>query len=204
MNVEVPEERLTAAGIPNVNARDLAYPTLFYASSRYSELSLPVLLTSSEVRYAVNFQWSPVPARAVSGVLIGQTDAVADQIVRLVPLEERGISFGHEVAATTSAIDGTFRFERVPAGEYRIEAGGAFGTPRFVTIAAESTSPSPNAYWGDAVTVIDEDVSRLAIEISRRVSGAISAPGRSGTQADRSRSSSCLRGRVCREPRHPS
>jgi hypothetical protein len=188
INVEIPEARLSAAGIPNVNARDLAYPTLFYASSRYSELALPVQLTSSEVRYAVNFQWSPVPARAVSGVLIGKRDAVADQIVRLVPLEEHGISFGQEVAATTSAIDGTFRFERVPAGEYLIEAGGAFGTPRFVNIAAESASPAPNAYWGDLpVTVIDEDVNRLAIEMQtgRRVSGVIDAPARSGTQADK-------------------
>jgi len=188
MNVVVPDERLNAAAIPNVNAMDLAYPTLFYASSRYSELALPVLLTSSEVRYAVNFQWSPVPARAVSGVLIGNRDAVADQIVRLVPLEERGISFGHEVAATTSSRDGTFRFERVPAGDYRIEAGGAFGTPRFVNIAAESASPTPNAYWGDLpVTVIDEDVNRLAIEMEtgRRVSGVIDAPARSGMQTDK-------------------
>ena len=116
------------------------------------------------------------------------TDAVADQIVRLVPLEEHGISFGQEVAATTSAIDGTFRFERVPAGEYRIEAGGAFGTPRFVNIAAESASPSPNVYWGDLpATVIDEDVNRLAIEMQtgRRVSGVIDAPARLGTQADK-------------------
>ena len=188
MNVEIPEPRLSAAGIPNMNARDVAYPTLFYAASRYSELSLPVQLTSGEVRYAVNFQWTPVPARSVSGVLIGNTDAVADQIVRLVPLEERGISLGHEVAATTSAIDGTFRFERVPAGEYRIEAGGAFGAPRLVDIAAESNSPAPSVYWGDMpVTVIDEDVSRLAIEMQagRRASGVIDAPAAAGTQSDR-------------------
>ena len=188
MNVEIPERRLVAAGIPNVGARDLAFPTLFYAASRYSELALPFQIASSEVRYGVNFQWSPVPARSISGVLIGAKDAVADQIVRLVPLEERGISFSHEVAATTSLTDGTFRFERVPAGEYRIEAGGAFGEPRFVDVLAESASPAPSAYWGDLpITVIDEDLSRLAIEMQtgRRVTGVISAPVGSGTQTDK-------------------
>ncbi len=188
INVEIPEERLSAAGIPNVRTRDVAYPTLFYAASRYSELALPFQLSSSEVRYGVNFQWAPVPARSISGVLIGNRDAVADQVVRLVPLEERGISFSHEVAATTSAIDGTFRFERVPAGEYRIEAGGAFGEPRFVDIIAESNSPAPSVYWGDLpVTVIDEDVSKLAIEMQtgRRVSGIIDAPAGSGSRTDK-------------------
>jgi hypothetical protein len=187
INVEIPEGRVSAAGIPNINARDLAYPTLFYAASRFSELALPVQLTSGEVRYAVSFQWSPVPARSISGVLIGNTDAVADQIVRLVPLEERGISVGHEAAATTSAIDGTFRFERVPAGQYRIEAGGAFGAPRLVEISAESSSTAPSVYWGEMpVTVIDENVSRLAIEMqaARRVSGILDAPASPGAQLD--------------------
>jgi len=188
MNVEIPDERLSSSGIPNVRTRDVAYPTLFYAASRYSELAQPFQLSSSEVRYGVNFQWSPVPARSVSGVLIGNKDAVADQIVRLVPLEERGISFSHEVAATTSSNDGTFQFERVPAGEYRIEAGGAFGEPRFVDIATESNSPAPNAYWGDLqVTVSDEDVSRLAIEMQkgRRISGVVDAPASAGARTDR-------------------
>jgi uncharacterized protein (DUF2141 family) len=186
MNTEIPEQRLIAAGIPNMDERDLAYPTLFYAASRFSELALTVQLSSGEVRYAVNFQWSPVPARSVSGVLIGTRVAVADQIVRLVQFETHGISPGHEIAATTSAVDGTFRFERVPAGEYRIEAGGAFGTPRLVDILAESSSPAPSVYWGDIpVRVIDEDVERLAIEMQsgRRVSGVIRAPA--GTPSER-------------------
>ena len=51
MNSEIPEPRLSAAGIPNMHARDLAYPTLFYAASRYSELSLPV---------AVDIRRSPI------------------------------------------------------------------------------------------------------------------------------------------------
>ncbi len=134
IGADVPEEKMVAGRLPNLDSLDVAYPTLFYSSSRYPQLALPVQLASGEVRYAVNFQWTPVPARSVSGRLTGDPESVGSQLVRLVPLEGREIGLGSEVAITSSAPDGSFSFERVPAGEYRLEAGGAFGPPRLVEI----------------------------------------------------------------------
>lgn len=170
------EERMAAGRLPNIESLDLAYPTLFYSSSRYPQLALPVQLTSGEVRYAVNFQWAAVPARSVSGYLSGDPDSVRNQLVRLVPLEDREIGLGSEVAITSSARDGTFSFERVPAGDYRLEAGGAFGPPRLVETNTVDPAASPNMLWGSTpIAVVDEDVRDVEVRMrtGRRVSGVI-------------------------------
>jgi hypothetical protein len=176
----VPEERMTAGLLPNTESLALAYPTLFYSSSRYSQLALPVMLAAGEVRYAVNFQWTPVPARSVSGRLTGDAKTVGSQLVRLVPLEGREIGLGNEVAITSSGPDGTFSFERVPAGEYRLEAGGAFGPPRLVEINAIDPDAPPDIYWGRReIAVVDEDVRDVDVRMQtgRAVSGFIESSG---------------------------
>jgi hypothetical protein len=75
---------------------------------------MPLLLTSGEVKYAVDFKWSPVVARTVSGRLTGSESAIANQVVRLVPFDSQGAGFGTEAAITLSGPDGAFTFVRVP------------------------------------------------------------------------------------------
>jgi hypothetical protein len=62
----------------------------------------------------------------VSGRLTGDDAAIGNQVVRLVPSDSQGAGFGTEAAITLSAPDGSFTFVRVPAGDYRLEAGTAF------------------------------------------------------------------------------
>ena len=180
LNVEVPDEPLSAGGVPFTESPDQAYPTLFYASTRYSLLSLPVSVGSGEIRYAVNFQWTPVLARSVSGRLTGFTELIGGQVVKLVPIDTREVGIANEAAVTISAPDGTFYFERVPAGEYRLEAGGAFGPPRTVDVNfPDGSNPPPEIYWGrERINVFDEDVKNVAIEMrtGRGVNGTVVAP----------------------------
>lgn len=180
LNIEVPNPELIGPETPHVEAREVAYPTLFYASSRYSLLALPVHLTSGEERHAVNFHWSPVAARSVSGRLSGDSlESVRHQVVKLMPIESREAG-GHEVAATISSPDGEFSFERVPAGEYRLEAGGAFGPPKLIEVTAVNGMPRPpDIYWARAaVNVADEDLKniRLRMQVGHQASGVIVGP----------------------------
>ncbi|HXT70137.1 MAG TPA: carboxypeptidase-like regulatory domain-containing protein [Vicinamibacterales bacterium] len=180
LNVEVPDEPLSAGGVPFTESPDQAYPTVYYATTRYSLLSLPVTIGSGEIRYAVNFQWAPVPARAVSGRLTGFRELIGGQVVKLVPIDTREVGIANEAAVTISAPDGTFFFERVPAGEYRLEAGGAFGPPRTVDVNfPDGSNPPPEVFWGrERINVIDEDVKNVVVEMQtgRGVNGTISAP----------------------------
>jgi hypothetical protein len=126
-----------------------------------------LLLASGETRYAVDFKWSPVVARTVSGRLTGSAAAIDRQVVRLVPFDSQGAGFGTEAAITLSAPDGSFTFLRVPAGEYRLEAGSAF-TEQVDEVAAVT--------WGrQDVAVIDADVKALevAMQGGRSIAGAV-------------------------------
>ncbi len=180
LNAGVPDERLAAGGVPLTDSPDLAYPTLYYSATRHSLLSLPILIGSGEVRYAVNFRWSPVPAHSVSGRLVGQAMPSGVHVVRLVPVDTREIGIASEAAITIAAPDGSFLFERVPAGEYRLEAGGAFGPPRIVeAYFPEDVGQPSHTHWGTAsVMVLDDDVHGLEVEmrIGRPASGTVSAP----------------------------
>ena len=177
LNVEVPDEPLSGSGVPFTESRDQAYPTLFYPGTRYSLLSLPVLVGSGETKYAVNFQWTPVPARAVSGRITG--GILGGEVVKLVPIDTREVGIANEAAVTISAPDGTFSFERVPAGEYRLEAGGVFGPPRIVDVNSPDGFGLSGIHWGrERVNVLDEDVRDLNVEMrtGRPVSGRVTAP----------------------------
>ena len=159
-------EVLTAT-LSDIDARATAYPSVFYPAARYFPLALPLLLASGEVKYAVDFKWSPVVARTVSGRLTGSESAIANQVVRLVPFDSMGAGFGTEAAITLSAPDGSFTFLRVPAGDYRLEAGAAFTGQTEETVAVT---------WGRAdVAVIDEDVTKLEVAMGggRSIAGAV-------------------------------
>lgn len=159
-------EVLTAT-LSDVDERATAYPSLFYPAARYFPLALPLLLASGEVKYAVDFKWSPVVARTVSGRLTGNESAIANQVIRLVPFDSQGAGFGAEAAITLSAPDGSFTFVRVPAGDYRLEAGAAF---------TGQTEETAAVTWGRAdVAVIDEDVTKLEVAMGggRSIAGAV-------------------------------
>jgi len=159
-------EVLTAT-LTDVDERDTAYPSLFYPAARYFPLALPLLLASGEVKYAVDFKWSPVVARTVRGQLTGSAADVADQVVRLVPFDSQGAGFGTEAAITLSGPDGSFTFLRVPQGSYRLEAGAAF---------TGQTAETAAVTWGRAdVAVSDEDVTKLEVAMGggRKVAGAV-------------------------------
>jgi len=157
---------LTANAV-DIGEHSTAYPTLFYPASRYFPLALPLLLASGEIKYAVDFKWSPVTARTVSGRLTGSESATGGQVVRLVPFDSQGAGYGTETAITISAPDGSFKFLRVPAGDYRLEAGASFaGVPEATTAVT----------WGRAdIAVIDEDVTGLEVPMAggRTISGAV-------------------------------
>ena len=162
-----PEGDVITATLVDLGDRATAYPSLFYPASRYFQLALPLLLTSGEVKYAVDFKWAPVPARSVSGRLTGSEAATDGQVVRLVPADSPGGGLGTEVAITISSPDGAFTFARVPAGEYRLEAGAPFGG------GTESTAFA----WGLAdVRVTDEDITKIEVpmQTGRSVSGFVS------------------------------
>ena len=159
-------EVLTAT-LTDVDERATAYPSMFYPAARYFPLALPLLLASGEVKYAVDFKWSPVVARTVRGRLTGDESAVANQVVRLVPFDSQGAGFGTEAAITLSGPDGSFTFLRVPVGSYRLEAGAAF---------TGQTEETTAVTWGRAdVEVGDEDVTKLDVAMGggRSIAGAV-------------------------------
>lgn len=166
---------LVVADVPHTDREELAYPTLFYPSSRFFLLALPVHLTPGEVRHAVNFQWAPVPARRVSGRLTGPGSS--NETVRLLPIDASEIAVANEAAVTISEPDGRFEFDKVPAGAYRLEAGTGFGVPSLIDTAAfERADAAPRIFWGRAaIHVTDEDIRNVIVEMRSglTLSGAI-------------------------------
>lgn len=180
VNVAVPDLKIIAPQLPHTESDTQAYPSLFYSATRHSLLAQPVRVGSGEVRHAVNFQWAPVPARRVEGRLTGPQIMRRSQLVRLVPIDADEMMFG-EAAATMTDDEGAFAFERVPAGEYRIEAGGTFGPPRLVELTPlEPTEERPTLFFGRLdINVIDEDLKDLTIgmqtgyPLTARVTGGL-------------------------------
>lgn len=160
----VPANRIPIGELPHTEASELAYPSLYYPASRYFLLAMPLHVAPGEVRYAVNFQWTPVPAFAIRGRLSGPAGSTADQLVKLLPLDGRDIEDANESAVTMSDPTGAFEFERVPAGEYRIEAGNAFSSPSIVELTAPGTETAPDIFWGRAnLTVADQDTGNVHV-----------------------------------------
>jgi hypothetical protein len=152
-----------------------AYARQFYPVTPHFLLSLPLALGSGETRYGVDFRWAPVPARTVSGKLAGSTNDVGQQLVRLLPVDTKDMGFGAEAAITVSDEAGAFVFQRVPAGDYRLEAGPGFvlSEPAITDVIEKPPTPM----WGRLdVRVLDEDVTDLEVRLlpSVSISGTIS------------------------------
>jgi hypothetical protein len=155
----------TSSGAVTEAGDGLTFPTLFYPASRRPLLALPVALSAGQVRYGVNFFWEPVPARAVAGQLSGPGGSTADQLLRLIALDEREMGLAGEAAVTRSEDDGSFRFPGVPEGRYAVEAG-------------PFDAVTPASFWGrTGVVVWDEDVENVRIEMKpgASLSGSIVA-----------------------------
>jgi hypothetical protein len=185
----------TGATPPDDDGADGVYPVQFYPSTDHRILALPVTIASGDVRYAVNFRLPLVPARRVIGQLVGEPQAVANQVVRLMPHGTHSTP-GDEAAVTVSKDDGTFTFVRVPRGRYLLEAGNWGSTIR----SAAATMPDsraaeasmPKAFWASApVEVDDADVAlptipmRETVTVSGRVAfetdrGSAATSGSSG------------------------
>ncbi len=163
-----------ATDSPDTLEEGFAYARQFYPVTPHFLLALPVSLGSGETRYGVDFRWSPVPARIVSGRLSGRPEDVRQQLVRLVPVDTRDLGLGAESAITVSNDEGAFVFPRVPAGDYRLEAG-----PGFVLREPNLTDAiehPPAATWGRIdVSVGEEDVKDLEVRLrpSVSISGSI-------------------------------
>ena len=140
------------------------YPGQFYPATDHRILALPIMIGSGDVRHAVNFRLPLVPARRVTGQLVGEPDAVARQVIRLMPAGA-GAAPGDEAATTVSNDDGSFTFARVPPGRYELEAGNWATTMRAVITTPASPAQgadetTPLAFWGRAdVEVSDENVT---------------------------------------------
>jgi len=169
---------------PDDKGRDSAYVTQFYPYTDRRILAMPMTLAAGEVRYAVDFQLAAVPVHRVSGHLIGEPGATANQLVRLVPIgiDSEG---GDDAAATVSHDDGSFSFPRVPAGDYRLEVG----TWRPISsVVAGASLGAETAFWGRTdVIVQDADVTVPDVTMQPDVSLSglvIAEPNADGVPAD--------------------
>jgi len=153
---------------PNTSGQETGYTTQFYPFTERQMLALPLTLTAGDVRYAVDFQLAAGPAYQVSGRLTGDAAAIANQFVRLVPAFDSDRT--DDAAATVSSEDGSFSFRRVPAGEYRLEAGNGHPVLRETTdaVSADAVAAPETAggFWAQAaVFVPSADVTIPDIEM---------------------------------------
>jgi len=115
------------------------FPRTYYPQANDRILALPVSLAPGDVRYGVNFTLPPVTTHRITGRLLGPDAAVAAQTVKLVPMDASWAT--DDGGKTISLPDGTFEFEHVVDGRYRIQAGDV--TPR--TWTAGSGTPMADA-----------------------------------------------------------
>lgn len=116
------------------------FPRMYYPQAPDRTIALPVLLAAGDVRYGVNFTLPAVTTRRIVGRLIGPPAAIENQAVKLVPMDA---AWNTDVAGSTiSQSDGTFVFDTVPEGQYRLQAGN---------VAARSWSSSDATSMADAI-----------------------------------------------------
>jgi hypothetical protein len=146
--------------------RPTMFPRMYFPQAPDRTLALPVQLTAGEVRYGVNFMLPPVTTRRVTGRLFGAPDATTRQTVRLVPIDASWAT--DETARTLSENDGSFVFEDVPEGRYRIQAGNVIpkmsgaSDPNALAAAIEAA----RSYCGQIeLTVRDGDVRNADVDM---------------------------------------
>lgn len=146
---------------PAEGRREFAYPTQYYPTADAIPTALPVSIVSGEDHRGVNFALRPVRTARIEGMVVGPNGAVANQTLRLLPVDTDDFGLGTETAATVSAPDGTFAFLRVPAGRYTIEARSVAG---LIPSTSDATGPpilvdtpgSQPTLWGRASVALDD------------------------------------------------
>lgn len=100
-----------------------AYAPIFFPNSSTLGGAATVEVKAGESRAGIDFSLCTVPVVSVSGVVIGQPDALQGQLVRLLPDGLESLGQGSEVAGATLAGDGRFTLFNVPAGAYSLLVG---------------------------------------------------------------------------------
>jgi hypothetical protein len=150
---------------PGTGPRQLAYPTKYFPAADAIAAAVPVALRPGEDHRGVNFSLRPVPTARIQGRVIGPEGAVANQQLRLLPMDSDDFGAGTETAATVSAPDGTFTFLRVPSGRYTIEAEGVGSVPAGPPALIDSSSERPGLWGRTPVGIDDADVDSVVVHM---------------------------------------
>lgn len=142
------------------------FPRMYYPQAPERVIALPLSLAAGDVRYGVDFRLPPVITRQVTGQLMGPPAAIAQQVVKLMPIDAAWAT--DAVGSTISKDDGTFVFDLVPEGRYRIQAGQiepkTWSASNGTTLADSIDADRP--YCGNAeITVRGSDVVTPGIEM---------------------------------------
>ncbi len=111
----------------------LILPPTFYPGVTAFPLATPIDLAEGEHRRSIDFRLQSVPARTVSGRVLGL--GTSNRLVaRLLPESALGLGAGSEQATGVIAPDGRFTFIGVPDGRYVIDVSAgqselALGSP---------------------------------------------------------------------------
>jgi hypothetical protein len=141
------EGEVLTATLADIDERATAYPSMFYPAARYFPLAHAVAahVRRGEVRRGLQVVagGGSNSERPAHRQRVGDRQPGSSPCARLTA---RAPAFGTEAAITLSGPDGAFTFVRVPAGDYRLEAGAAF-TGQIEETAAVT--------WGRADVAVD-------------------------------------------------
>jgi hypothetical protein len=139
---------------PDQDGRPAAYRTQYYPGGDRLATAMPIIVKPSEHHAGVFFQMLPYPTTRVSGVVLALDGPMANQVLRLLFIDDEDTGVGSEIAITLSGPDGSFMFANVPGGRYRIEARGrpSSGVPVLVP-----TGPEGPTLWGRATLAVGGD-----------------------------------------------
>jgi hypothetical protein len=144
------------------------FPTMFYAGTEQRLLSQSIVLRSGDVRYAADFTLPLIRTHRVVGRLTGESSAVANQRIRIVPLDA-GWESPDAIAETESTENGAFAFDRLPRGQYQLLAGNVDASIRNATppiSTAEGVPVEPVQFCARVGLVVqDEDLDMGGIEM---------------------------------------
>ena len=146
---------------PGGGDRMLIYPPTYHPSTLAIGLTVPLTIAAGEERSGIDLKLTPVPARRLSGFVVGPEGAAAGVAVRLCPdgLDD----FALERDATTAIADanGAFAFPAVPAGHYALRAS------RVQVVADGSRTPPQVAQWADVpVAVGTRNVAGVVVTLN--------------------------------------
>ena len=105
-------------------AERFIYPATYFPAADNLRDATPVQVGLGE-QQQISISLRPTRTWTVSGRLVGPSEAIANQMVRLLTAEGSRVGADVETAMTLVGRDGAFTFTDVPNGEYTIQAGRA-------------------------------------------------------------------------------